>query len=203
MATVIIVRHGNTFERGEAPRRVGSRTDLPLTAEGEAQARSVGRHFAEAGITFDRVLTGPLVRTRRTAALIGETIGSVGPAEVVPWLDEIDHGPDEDRPEADVVARLSADVLAAWDRAAIVPPGWNVDIPGRIAAWRAFLEAAEGTNLIVTSNGAARFALLAAGVVPSLNRLKLRTGAWGRLAGGGRAWTILEWDRRASDDPAG
>ena len=34
MTRLVIVRHGNTFEAGEPPRRIGARTDLPLTATG-------------------------------------------------------------------------------------------------------------------------------------------------------------------------
>ena len=70
MANLYVVRHGNTFEAGEAPRRVGARTDLPLTAAGLAQAEALGRHFADAGIRFTAVLSGPLLRTRQTAAAI-------------------------------------------------------------------------------------------------------------------------------------
>ena len=31
MTTLVVIRHGNTFEADEEPRRVGARTDLPLT----------------------------------------------------------------------------------------------------------------------------------------------------------------------------
>jgi broad specificity phosphatase PhoE len=46
MTRIVIVRHGNTFEAGETPRRIGARTDLPLTADGQAQADALGRWFA-------------------------------------------------------------------------------------------------------------------------------------------------------------
>ncbi|MGA3882329.1 histidine phosphatase family protein, partial [Bacillus pumilus] len=45
----VIVRHGNTFAAGEPPRRIGARTDLPLTAQGQAQAEALGAHFAALG----------------------------------------------------------------------------------------------------------------------------------------------------------
>ncbi|HAO37083.1 MAG TPA: histidine phosphatase family protein, partial [Hyphomonas sp.] len=38
MARLIIVRHGNTFDKGDTVTRVGGRTDLPLSASGLAQA---------------------------------------------------------------------------------------------------------------------------------------------------------------------
>ena len=63
-----------------------------------------------------------------------------------------------------------------------------------MAAWRAFFaQAGEGADLLVTSNGAARFALLALGLPPR----KLRTGAFGELAiGSNGAVTLVRWDER-------
>jgi len=50
-------------------RRLAGRTDLDLTEAGEANARQLGERLA--GLTFDRVWTSPLLRTRRTAELAG------------------------------------------------------------------------------------------------------------------------------------
>ena len=36
---LIVVRHGNTFNKGDTILRVGSKTDLPLTATGVQQGR--------------------------------------------------------------------------------------------------------------------------------------------------------------------
>ena len=41
MTQLLIVRHGNTFETGETPRRVGLRTDLPLSSSGRKQANAL------------------------------------------------------------------------------------------------------------------------------------------------------------------
>jgi broad specificity phosphatase PhoE len=67
MSEIVIVRHGET-EWSRSGRHTGY-TDLPLTEDGEAQARSVidrleGREFA-------LVLSSPLQRARRTAELAG------------------------------------------------------------------------------------------------------------------------------------
>lgn len=183
---IVIIRHGNTFEAGETPRRIGARTDLPLVASGRAQAAALVAHFANQGLAFDRILASPLLRTRETAALIapGRTI------EPVDWLREIDHGIDEGRTEAEVEARIGRAALDAWDAAGIAPAGWQVDAEARIAAWRALLSEAAGTTALVTSNGAARFALLALALPPA----KLRTGAYGLIAGD--PWHVAAWDRR-------
>ncbi|WP_156678245.1 histidine phosphatase family protein [Sphingomonas profundi] len=203
MTTLVIVRHGNTFAPGETPLRIGARTDLPLVPGGIAQARALGGWFAGAGIRFDRAFVSPLRRTQETAALILDDQPDPPAIEPAGWLAEIDHGPDEGRTDAAVVARIGADALAQWDERAVPPPGWLVDKESRLAAWRALYDAAEGmggTLLIVTSNGSARFALMAqvalhaeARALPSL---KIRTGAWGEIAVEAGVARLCGWDLR-------
>lgn len=62
-----LTRHGET-EWSRTLRHTG-RTDLPLTAHGEAQARALGERLA--GRRFALVLCSPLERARRTAELAG------------------------------------------------------------------------------------------------------------------------------------
>jgi probable phosphoglycerate mutase len=65
--TVYLARHGET-EWSKAGRHTG-RTDLPLTAKGEDDARRIGARLA--GVSFAHVLSSPLQRARRTAELAG------------------------------------------------------------------------------------------------------------------------------------
>jgi broad specificity phosphatase PhoE len=64
---VVLVRHGET-EWSRTLKHTG-RTDVPLTEEGEQQARRVGE--ALRGREFARVLASPLRRARETARLAG------------------------------------------------------------------------------------------------------------------------------------
>ncbi|PXA83379.1 histidine phosphatase family protein [Nostoc sp. 3335mG] len=200
-ALCVIVRHGNTFAPGETARRIGAATDLPLVESGRAQAIGLGGHFAAQGWRFGRVLASPLMRTRETAALILSQLDTAPSIEPCSWLAEIDHGPDENRTEPEVIARIGADALSAWDERGIAPPEWIVDAEARQEGWHAFFAAPpEGTTLLVTSNGAARIGLLAepalAAQAARLPSLKLATGAYGLIAleaGGPR---LVEWDRR-------
>lgn len=180
MRRIFIIRHGNTFASSVDARRVGSRTDIPLVESGLAQADRLGVWFADQVPRIGRLLCSPLLRARETADRVAAATGR--PIDGVrDWLGEIDHGPDEGRPEADVAARIGAKALADWDERAIAPDGWIVDADTRIAAWRAFFaDGHGGVDLLVTSNGAARFALLAANL--PLGAMKLRTGAFGELA---------------------
>ncbi len=200
MTTLVIVRHGNSFADGETPRRIGARTDLPLVPSGQEQAGRLGAWFAGEGWRFDRILCSPLRRTRETAEAIRAMQTDPPATELSDLLAEIDHGVDEDRPDSAVIERIGAGALAAWEKDGAAPDGWTVDREARIEGWRhLFAQRDSGTVLLVTSNGAARFALLAdptlmaqASALPSL---KLRTGAFGiiQVDNGLR---LAAWDRR-------
>jgi broad specificity phosphatase PhoE len=202
---LIIARHGNTFQPGETPRRIGARTDLALTSTGLDQARALRRHFATNGVSFDRVLSSGLQRTRMTAeAIVGDKV----PIESASFLTEIDHGPDENQTDATISARIGADAIALWDKQMISPQGWEVGAEWRVPAWRDFAEEAseqlpDGTILLVTSNGAARFALAALGVKPqeSEHGLKFRTGSYGRIDIGQGRIRLVGWDMRPGETP--
>lgn len=198
MARLFIVRHGNTFDKGDTVTRVGARTDLPLSVSGREQASHLAAHFA--GTAFTAALCSPLVRTRQTArAILSQR--SDGPALLIaPFLTEIDYGPDENQPEDGVAARLGP-ALEAWDRDGTPPPGWLVD-PGLLrAGWRALLaraaELPEDANaLIVTSNGIARFLPDVVDEMPVGLDRKLKTGAWGELIVTPARSQILTWNQR-------
>ena len=198
----VIVRHGNTFEPGEPPRRIGARTDLLLTAAGVAQGRALGAHFAAERLHFSRVLVSPLARTRATAQAVLDRQSDAPAPQACDWLREIDHGPDEDQAEDAVLARIGTEALAAWDTRAEPPPGWTVEADARKAAWRDLFEAEEaGPTLVVTSNGAARFALLCdpalTAAAASLESLKLPTGGYGVIRRGENGGLeVPVWGRR-------
>jgi broad specificity phosphatase PhoE len=78
-----LVRHGAT-EWSESGRHT-ARTDLPLTPEGEEEARQLGRRLAHLSVTA--VFTSDLQRARRTAELAG-----FPDARVTPLLREYDYG---------------------------------------------------------------------------------------------------------------
>lgn len=198
MAT--IVRHGNTFDASEAVRRIGARTDLPLVASGLDQARALGAAFATQGLAFERALAAPLLRTRSTIQEILAHQPQAPAVESVDWLTEIDHGLDEGMPESRVIARIGQDAITAWDAEALAPDSWIVDADQRTRGWSGLWREGHGHVLIVTSNGAARFALLSDEVLRNqasrLASLKLRTGAYGVIARERGALRIVEWDRR-------
>lgn len=66
---VVVIRHGET-EWSRTHRHTG-RTDVPLTAYGEAQVRQLRRRLALLGIPFSHVWSSPLRRASDTCALAG------------------------------------------------------------------------------------------------------------------------------------
>jgi len=197
---LFIVRHGNTFDTGDVVTRVGGRTDLPLSVSGRVQAEALGRHFAST--KFASARSGPLKRTRETAAAILAVQATPPELTTDLFLREIDYGPDENRPEDEVVARIGQPALDAWERDSLPPPGWRVDPDALIGNWQeTFAEFRDqpGDHLIVTSNGIARFALAAAGVRhhdAKLKDPKLKTGAWGVVEVKGQDVSVLDWNVR-------
>ena len=114
-----LIRHGET-EWSLSGRHTG-RTDIPLTANGEDEARELGKHLWD--IPFAHVLTSPLKRARRTCELVG--LDKI--PEIEPDLAEWDYG--------DYEGQRSVDILKER-------PDWNVyrdgcprgEMPAQVAA---------------------------------------------------------------------
>jgi probable phosphoglycerate mutase len=94
-AHLYLLRHGAT-EWSELGKHT-SHTDLPLVALGERQAAAWRAALAKP--VFERVLTSPLVRARRTAELAG-----FAAAEPTALLTEVDYGRDEGRTRDEIRA---------------------------------------------------------------------------------------------------
>lgn len=202
--TLIIARHGNTFESGEAPRRVGARTDLPLTAAGEEQARAIGRWLRAQSLIPDVAYASTLQRTIRTADIAVRESGLKQPVFSLGIFDEIDYGPDENQPEDEVIARIGAGALKQWDDHGVAPDGWAVDTDTIIANWHGFArqitEHGDGEVILaVTSNGVARFAPHITGDYDSFlknHKPKIATGAICVFTHDGARWTLRDWNIR-------
>lgn len=202
--TLIIARHGNTFESGEAPRRVGCRTDLPLTTKGEDQARAIGHYIATNGHTPDALFTSTLQRTMRTGALALEAARIDAPSSTLPFLNEIDYGPDENQTEDHVIARLGETALQDWETNGIMPPDWSPRPATIIDGWTTFADDIVRTRpgqcvMVVTSNGIARFAQHLCPDPASLARahgLKMATGALSVFVHDDDQWILEGWNIR-------
>ena len=73
MATLelYLIRHGVAEERGE---KYPDDSKRPLTSQGISRLRKEARGLDALGITFDQIITSPLVRTRQTADVFAEVL---------------------------------------------------------------------------------------------------------------------------------
>ena len=101
--SVVLVRHGETEWSSSGCHT--SYSDIALTRQGEAQARSLAPRLA--GIDFSLVLTSPMQRARRTCELAG--LGAH--AEVTDDLAEWNYGEYEGRTTDDIRTEV---------------PGWTI-----------------------------------------------------------------------------
>lgn len=94
---VYVARHGETAWSLSGQHT--GRTDLPLTANGERNAKRLGERLK--GLTFAKVFTSPLQRASRTCALAGFGAGAIVDADLVEW----DYGDYEAKTSAEIHAR--------------------------------------------------------------------------------------------------
>lgn len=202
MTTLIIARHGNTFEAGETPRRVGGRTDIPLVESGRQQAIALGRYLKEHNLIPDVVYASQLKRAQETARLAIHETGVANPVYTLDIFNEIDYGPDENKTAVEVTSRIGAQAIKDWDQYCKVPDGWKVDPQQIIQNWIDFGEQIRAhddneTVLVVTSNGIARFAPHLTGQFEEFrqnNALKLSTGAIAIFRHRDGQWVIEGWN---------
>jgi probable phosphoglycerate mutase len=97
LVRIYLLRHGET-EWSLSGQHTG-RTDLPLTEQGEQDARKLGERLSAA--RFNRVFTSPRQRARRTC----ELVGFAPVAEIEPDLAEWDYGDYEGQRSVDILQR--------------------------------------------------------------------------------------------------
>ena len=91
---IYLIRHGET--KWSLSGQHTGRTDIPLTEQGESDARKLGERLR--GLNFSRVFTGPRLRAQRTC----ELAGLVPAVEIEPDLAEWDYGDYEGKHSADI-----------------------------------------------------------------------------------------------------
>jgi len=158
---LLLVRHGETPWNREG--RYQGRTDVPLSSEGEAQARALGGRLA--GLPISIALASPLERTRRTAeAVLGDRPVAL---ETDDALIEISHGQWEGQLASDIEIS-HAEMFGTWrsrpDRD--VPAGPDAETLGDVEerAWpvlvRTCARLAAGETALIVAHDAVNRVLL-------------------------------------------
>jgi alpha-ribazole phosphatase len=118
MALFYFLRHGETAWNAEG--RLCGRTDVPLSATGQRQARLLAQRLKS--IPVEALYSSPLGRTRETARLIGEATGRE--PEVDDRLVELNYGAWEGK-TFEEIRRTDPATYCAWqsDPGRTAPPG--------------------------------------------------------------------------------
>jgi broad specificity phosphatase PhoE len=196
MARLVFVRHGRTFGPDEPPRRVGRRTDLPLTTSGAEDVQRLKDRLK--WLPVRRIWASRLLRSRQTATILASGITLPRSIRLLALLDEIDHGPDENRVDADVIARIGPAAIAAWDSQLAAPDGWILDLHLRRRGWVRLARVlshvpATETIIAVGSQGAIRLAVSI--LLPGQQAPRLRPAHFGILHfGPNNPATMIDWD---------
>ncbi len=85
---ITLLRHGESV--GNAESRWQGRADYPLTERGRAQARALAKRWKDEGVSFERIISSPLIRAKETADLIAHEWNL--PVETEELLMERDNG---------------------------------------------------------------------------------------------------------------
>lgn len=203
MTKLLIIRHGNTFNADETPRRVGVRTDIPLVQSGIEQACALGIYLKNHYLTPDVVLASALLRAQETATIMMHESGVNKPIQTDTRFNEIDHGADENKTENEIIARIGKQSLNDWDEFNVVPDGWNVNPRAIQTAWIDLANECVEKRLgqitcVVSSGGIIRFApiILPDATLPNNQSPKVKTASISLMEHDGIGWTCRFWNKR-------
>jgi broad specificity phosphatase PhoE len=202
---VVLCRHGNTFDAGDKVVMVGAGQDLALTAVGKAQALAVGQALKQKRLIPQRIVAGPLRRTREFAELVAELIGVSFGVEIDYRLTELDYGAWGGLSDDEIRQQWGDDALRRWQSTGERPESVTFtpseeqlerEVRGMLREFATF----DGTTVVVTSNGRLRECARILSGVPS----KVRTGhlcLLEVLPSG--AWHVVSWDCEPGQLPDG
>lgn len=161
---LILARHGNTFESGETPVQVGSRSDMPLTAQGKTQAHDLAAWLSEKRIIPAAIYAGTLRRQTEAAKIVAHELHLEKKVHLnTRALNEVDYGLWEGLTAEEILAKWPHD-YELWNTQAV----WAEEVFGgtlqehleAIAKWLDLLtkEYKPGDTVVgITSNGIIRF----------------------------------------------
>lgn len=159
MTEIIIIRHGET-EWNKTGRFQGH-SDVPLSAEGRAQAEALGRYLALNHV--DAIYASDLIRAMETAAPLAARFGLTVTPD--PLLRELNFGAWEGRSFNDVNAEHSDAMKQFYNdpEHADIPesepfPVFQKRVAGRV---REIVRAHQGKRIVIVSHGASIRILLA------------------------------------------
>lgn len=157
MAKLAIIRHGQSLWNLE--NRFTGWVDVPLTAQGEGEAKRAGELMSAAGLTFDVAYTSALTRAQRTLQIIMETMGVQLPVIRDQALNERHYGDLQGLNKDDMRAKFGEEQVKIWRRSYDVPPPGGEALKNTAERTVPFFERCimgdirQGKNVLVVAHG--------------------------------------------------
>ncbi len=199
-SVVVLCRHGNTFGKGEKVVMVGAKEDLPLTDEGLRQAADVGEALRGVASKIDRIVSGPLQRTRVFADILKESSGTEAPISIDARLTELDYGEWSGLSNEEIVALSGEEALRQWQEHGVRPPHVRFEPSAQslaqdVTSLLRELENESGVSVVVSSNGRLReFRRLIESNDTIRGDGKVRTGGSCVFVSSDSGWKIVAWN---------
>lgn len=208
---VILARHGNTFNAGEAAFYVGSQQDLPLVPFGETQAHLIGELLSQHYPALAAVYTGPLLRMKATAQLAMDAMRCSISCQMDARLNELDYGLWSGLTSQEVRQQFGEADYLQWEKQSIWPSqaAWGeseAKVIERIQSFANDLLNHHALNediLVVASNGCLRYflTLVSGGFEKKVaeQQLKIATGHLCQLHYQEGQWSLDFWNKAPAD----
>lgn len=155
MPKLILVRHGQSIWNLE--NRFTGWVDVPLTAQGEEEARSAGKKLHS--MQIDVAYTSALRRAQHTLDLIVETMGVELPIIRDQALNERHYGDLQGLNKEDTAKKFGADQVKIWRRSYDIPPPNGEALKNTAERTLPFFERCilgdirQGKNVLVVAHG--------------------------------------------------
>jgi 2,3-bisphosphoglycerate-dependent phosphoglycerate mutase len=155
MPTLALVRHGQSL--WNLQNRFTGWVDVPLTPEGEAEARRAGERLRD--LSFHVAYTSSLVRAQETLRIICETAGFDLPVIRDEALNERHYGDLQGLDKAQTAARYGDEQVHLWRRSFATPPPNGEALKDTAARTLPFFERAvlgdiaQGHDVLVVAHG--------------------------------------------------
>ncbi|MFT5563487.1 MAG: 2,3-bisphosphoglycerate-dependent phosphoglycerate mutase [Myxococcota bacterium] len=120
MPRLAIIRHGQSL--WNAQNRFTGWVDVPLTEQGEAEARAAGDRLASSGVGWDVAYTSVLQRATHTCDLAMEAAGITVPIIRDEALNERHYGDLQGLNKKATIDRFGEHVVHVWRRSFAIPP---------------------------------------------------------------------------------
>ena len=118
MASLVLIRHGQSLWNLE--NRFTGWVDVPLTAQGESEARAAGEKLR--GMPFDVAYTSALTRAQRTLQIVMESMGVALPVIRDQALNERHYGDLQGLNKDELRRQYGEEQVKIWRRSYDVPP---------------------------------------------------------------------------------